>query len=57
MHATHESPRGEPNEERDEAVILCVVDTSFNLHSNDGLLIHPGRTIAKLVRKVQARNL
>lgn len=47
----------EPNEERDEAVILCVVDTSFNFHSNDGLLIHPGRTIAKLVRESAGEKL
>ena len=40
----------ETQETSDVAVILAVVDTSFDIDSNDGLLIHPGRTIAKLIR-------
>ncbi|QDZ17963.1 Piezo-type mechanosensitive ion channel protein [Chloropicon primus] len=42
---------------RDEAVILGVVDTPFNFESNDGLLIQPGRTIAKLVRRTTGEKL
>ena len=47
----------ETDESNDTAVILAVVDCRFDFDSFDGLLIHPGRTIAQLLRQFSGEKI